>query len=280
MLSRAEPRTIFQHPWRIAALVGVVANLTYHFVHSRIGAPTLTVAEVADSYRTLFTPAGYAFALGALVYGALLVYAVLALLPAQMEVRLHDRVAPWLLLGSALASTWLSLFADQQLGPSTLILLAALACAAIIYSTVSDHLVSEHLSHLWRVPFGLWVGWLSMMALVNLNLGLASADWHGAPLSEPLWTTVLLVAAAGLAVAVSALFLDPVVPFVVAWMSFAIAVAHFEDSTWVGIVATLVALKSAWLGVRLSLFSGLPIPRAEREQIEAMLRFVPSRGKA
>lgn len=275
MLSQAEPRTIFQHPWRIAALVGVVANVTYNFAYAKLSTGA-TVADVSDAYPTLFTPAGYAFGIWGLIYGSTLLYAVMALLPKQMDVLMHDRVAPWLLLTNALASLWVSLFTQGQLGPSTLIILATALSAAIMYSMVSDHLVSEHLSHWWRLPFGLWAGWLAVATLANLNIALVAGGFE----AGPLWTTLLLVGAGMVAVAVSALFLDPVVPFVIAWAALAIAVVHFSDSTWVGLVASVVALKSALLGIRLTAFSGLKLPRAEREQIEAMLRFVPARTKA
>lgn len=280
MMTAAEPKTIFQHPWRLASLIGVVANVTYNFVYSRVGAPTLTVADVSHAYPTLFTPAGYAFAIWGVIYGASLVYSVIALLPKQLGVLMHDRVAPWMLLTNALASLWVSLFSQEQLGPSTLIIAATLVCAIVMYAMVSDHLVSEHLSHWWRVPFGLWLGWLSVASLANLNVAFSAAGWHGFPLSEPLWTSVLLVFSGLVAVAVGGLFLDPVVPFVVAWAAFAIAMANAEQSSWVAFVAILVALKSLFTGLRLSLFSSLPIPRAHRERIEAMLRFVPARSRA
>lgn len=279
MLSAAEPRTIFQYPWRIAALVGVVGNIAYNFVYARVGAPRLTVGDVSRAYPTLFTPAGYAFAIWGVIYGTTLLYAVLALQPKQLGVVMHDRVAPWLLLTNALASLWVSLFSQQQLGPSTLIITATLVSAVVMYSTVSDHLVSEHLSHWWRLPFGLWLGWLSVATLANFNLAFAAAGWHGFPLSEPAWTSVLLVFAALVAGGVGVLFLDPVVPFVVAWAAFAVAVAHFEESTWVGVVALLVTAKCAWGGLRWSLFNAIPMSRAHREEVESLLRFGPVRRR-
>lgn len=271
--SHAEPKSIFQHPWRIASLVGVVANITYNLVAARLDPGARTVAEVSDSHPTLFTPAGYAFTIWGIIYGASLVYAIMALMPSQWSVRFHDRVAPWLLLTNALASLWVSLFMADQLGPATLIIIATLTCCVFMYSLASDYLILEHLSHFWRLPFGLWLGWLSVATLANIDIALSAAGFGG---DSVLWTCALLLAASVVSVATAALFLDPVVPFVIAWAAAAIAVAHFEDSTLVGVVATLVALKAASLGVRLSFFSSLRIPRGEREKIERSLRYVPT----
>jgi len=110
MLSQAQPKTILQYPWRIASLVSVFANVTFNVVNGRFGASGSTVADVSDKYPTLFTPAGFAFAIWGLIYGATLLYAVSALLPSQLDVRLHDRVAPWLLATNVLSSLWLLCF--------------------------------------------------------------------------------------------------------------------------------------------------------------------------
>ena len=148
MLSGAEPRTILQRPWRIAALVGVVANITYNFASIHAAGSSMTVAEVSNQRQTLFTPASYVLAIWGVIYGANLLYSVLVLLPSQLEVRFHDRVSPWLLLTNALCSLWVSLFTEHHLGPSTLILSAALVCCVVMYSMASDYLLAEHLSHL------------------------------------------------------------------------------------------------------------------------------------
>jgi len=275
MLSQAEPRTILQYPWRVAALVGVFANVTFNAVNGRIGRPVPSVADVSNAHPTLFTPAGYAFAIWGLIYGATLLYAVSALLPSQLDVRMHDRVAPWLLATNVLSSLWVAVFTTEHFVPSLLIIVATLVCCVAMYSIASDHLVSEHLSHFWRLPFGLWMGWLGVATLANLCLTMSAAGLAAWPVSAPVWTAILLVFAGVVAVSISALFLDPVVPLVVSWATAAIAVEHWQDSSLVAVVASLVAVKTLLMGARLLAFSNLPLPRSERERVEHDLRFVP-----
>ena len=274
MYTQAQPRTILDHPWRIAALVAVVANITFHCVNGRIGSHAQTLAEVSDKYPSLFSLASYGSAIWGVLYGATLLYAVLALVPSQLEVRLHDRVAPWLLLLNALASLWISLYTTEQLGPSVLIMAAMLTTSGVMYAIASDHLMGEHLSHWWRVPFGLWLGWLTVASISNLTTALSSAGWQGWPLSEPIWTAILLGVVAAVALAVNVLFLDPALPFVVSWAAAAIAVAHWQDSTLVAVVASLVAIKTLLLGARVSMFN-LLLPRRDLETVERTLRLDP-----
>jgi hypothetical protein len=277
MYNSIQARSITAHPWRIAALVATVANITFNLINGHLGAPTPSVAEISERHPTLLTPASFGFAIWGVIYGATLLYAMFALLPSEAQVRVHDRVAPWLTVLNALASLWVALFTVEQLGPSVLISAAMLAAAFMIYTIVSDHIVSEHLSRWWRAPFGLWVGWLSVALLVNLNVALVAAGWSGWP-STALWASAALVLAAIGAHSVGALFLDPILAFVVAWAAIAIGGQHLHESALLATVSIAVALKCIWLGTRLLAFSTLPIPRSLREGAERQLRFSPSRA--
>jgi translocator protein len=270
--------TVLDHPWRIAALVGVIANVTFNLLNGRIGDSVPSIADVSDKYATLFTPAGYAFAIWGVIYGGTLTYSVLALMPSQFDVQFHDRVAPWLLLTNALASLWVALFTAEHLGPSLLIILAALTSAVVMYAMVSDHILSEHISHYWRLPFGLWLGWLAISSLAHLSLSLGAGGLDFA-VSSPWFTVALLLLASLVTVGVSTLFLDPVLPLVTSWATISIAVAHFGDSTLVGVVALLIGIKSLALGARLLAWSNLPMSPLRRERIEFALRFMPERAK-
>jgi hypothetical protein len=279
MLTQPQPKTILQYPWRIAALVSVFANVTFNVVNGRFGGSGATVADVSDKYPTLFTPAGFAFAIWGLIYGTTLLYAVSALLPSQLDVRLHDRVAPWLLATNVLSSLWVVCFTTEHFLPSLLVIVAILICTIVMYKVTSDHLVTEHLSHFWRLPFGLWMGWLGVAALANLCLTAAASGMDAWPVSAAAWTAILLVFAGVVAISISSVFLDPVVSLVVSWATAAIAVAHWQDSSLVAVVAALVALKTLLIGVRLLAFSSLPLARRERERMEYELRRMPPRSR-
>jgi hypothetical protein len=211
------------------------------------------------------------------IYACTFLYAAVALVPTELETRLHDRIAPWLVLLNSLGALWIALFSAEQLGPSVLICAAMLAASLSLYAIASNHIVGEHLSRFWRVPFGLWLGWLTVLLLANLNVAMTAAGWDGWP-SAALWASLMLLGAAVVAHAVGALFLDPTVAFVVAWTAIAIAGEHAHESTLATFVSLIIALKCTWLGTRLLAFNTLPIPRDFREAIERQLRFNPARA--
>jgi len=274
MSPSTQPRTFLAHPWRIGALAATIANITFGYVNGHAGGHS--VAEIDARYPSLFAPADYAAVVWGFIYGATLLYALFALLPSEFTTRMHDRLAPWLVVLNALASLWVALFTAEQLGPSVLICGAMLTAAAVLYTSASDHINTEHLTRWWRVPFGLWLAWLSVALLANFNAALTAVGLTGWSFS-PIWTSLLLLAMAVLAHSVGGLFLDPVLPFVAAWAALAIGAGHSHESTLVTVVAIAVAVKCLWLGTRLLAFSTLPLPRTVRDALERPLRLGPAR---
>ncbi len=275
MHTQIQQRSVLEHPWRIAALVAVVLNVTFNYVNEWLGEHTRNVSQVSQAYPTAFTPAGYAFAIWGVIYGATLLYAVMALLPSQHDVRLHDRVAPWLVATSALASLWISLFTAEHLGPSVLIILAMLTACGFMYAIATEHLKSERLSAWWRVPFALWLGWLSVATIANISVALVAAGWDGSPLGAPVWAAIMLCVAAGIALGLNIAFRDPVVPLVVAWAAAAIAVERWDDSTLVAVVGMLVALKCLLWAATTLLLQAYPIPKKYLAAAQRAARLTP-----
>ena len=276
MHTQAAYRSILDHPWRIAALLGIVANLVVNYASSAGMYHSMNVADTSDRYASLFTPAGYAFSIWGVIYGSTLVYAVAALLPSQWDVRMHDRVAPWLLLTNVLAGVWLALFTSEALGPSVLVILAMLIATGLAYSIASEHLASEHLSRRWRAPFSLWLGWLALASLANLSIALVAAWGSDSFFGGQVFTCLLLLAAATFALLVNAAASDPIVPLVIAWGATAIAVARWEEATLVAVVAALVAIKAVLWTITTLVFKFFPIPARYQRAADKALHYDPS----
>jgi hypothetical protein len=274
MATLTQQRSPLNHPWRIASLVAVVTNATFGFAEAHL-MPGPSVAEVSDRYANPSTPAGYAFAIWGLIYGATFAYAVFALLPAQLRVRMHDRTAPWLTLLNALAIAWILLFSAEQLMASLLVVSAMLAASAVCYVIASQHLDSERLPHWWRAPFSLWLGWIGVAAVANLGAVITAAGWDGMPISSTLWATLMVLLVAVAASIVNVAFGDGIVPLVVAWAAVAIAAAHFHESTLLGIVAAVVAFKATFWGATTFVLSLFPIPRHYRVIAARAARYSP-----
>jgi hypothetical protein len=274
MYTQAESHSLLDHPWRIAALVTIVANVTLSYASEWLYGQSM--AAITDRYQTLLVPADYAFGIWGLIYGATLAYAVLALLPSQLSVRFHDRVAPWLLATNVLSSVWIALYSSEQLPLSVLVMLLLLGTSAVSYKLASEHLKLERLNRWWRAPFALWFGWLAVAMLVSVSVAIAAAGWDGWPVSETAWTVVMLGVAATIALGCHMGFRDPIVALVVSWATAAVAIEHWRASTLVGIVATLVAVKTLLWGVTTLVFEFFPMPLRYRRAAGQALRYDPA----
>lgn len=245
-LNPHEP-SVFDRPWRLAAVVAVVLNVAFSAFNDRIGTH-LDVAEMSRAYPTLFTPAGYAFAIWGVIYAASLMYALASLRPSQLSALIHDRQARWLVLTNGLAALWVGLFTREQLALSVLVIVMMLGACIVMFLRAHDEQQQTILQGAWRIPFGLWLGWISVATIANVSVLLVSLGWNGA-LSPAFWTVLMLLVAGVLAVLVSGRFRDATFPLVITWATLAIAVARAPSERVLAAIAGVVALVSfvaAW----------------------------------
>lgn len=234
---------------RIAAFVVTVANVVFNFVHDSLGLPGSDMVTITDRHSTLFRPAGYAFSIWGVIFAVSIAYTVVALLPSQRGVRLHDRVAPWLVVSGVLQSAFVLVYRQDLQGFGFLVVLANWAVALVLFLLADAEVTRDGLAPIYRTPFALLLGWISVATLASGSLALAALGYRGQPLSEELFTLGLLLVASLMPWVTSVVYKDAVVPFVVSWAGFAIAIQSFQDSTLVGSAAFLLGLVMLLLGL-------------------------------
>lgn len=124
--------------------------------------------DISDKYKTLVTPAGWAFSIWGLIY--LLEMAAIcfvAYTPASHV--FADFTAPWL-VANALQATWALAFAHEKLGVAAVLLtgIAAAMCECVRVLTCGDAEMSDRLFVL--LPVALHAGWVCAAALVSWNV--------------------------------------------------------------------------------------------------------------
>ncbi len=101
-----------------------------------------------------------------------------------------------------------------------------------------------------KLPFSIYLGWISVATIVNVSVVLEKNHWEGFGLSGPAWAVIMLCAGTLLAVVVSFPFRDCRYPLVFMWAFTAIALEHKDtNSVFItGLVtACLLLLYSIWL---------------------------------
>jgi tryptophan-rich sensory protein len=158
-----------------------------------------TTAEVSGRFPLLITPPGYVFGIWGVIYGGLIGYAIYQALPAQRDNPRLRRVALPFILSCAANSTWLLLWHHNRYGltlGAMLGLLLALITIDLRLGRLRGGALVERL--LVRLPFSIYLGWVSVATIVNATVALTAAGWQGGDVSPEAWTAGLLAVGAGL----------------------------------------------------------------------------------
>jgi len=210
---------------RFAAFAALVINVTFDRLLDVVGG-TPSVAAVSARYPTLFTPAGYAFAIWGLIYAAFFAYAVYQLMPSQAERGVHERLVRPFIAYNLLGALWLYAFRREWLAASVVVILGMLIAGAVMYVRAQRAVDSGELAGAWRFPFRIYLGWISVATIANVAVMLVSQGWRGGRWSEAAWAESMIGVAAVLGLAVGYRYRDPVYPSVIAWATAAIYVAR------------------------------------------------------
>lgn len=238
--------------------VAVVLAALAQVVGSPVGtalADGRSVGEVSDTYATVVTPAGYAFAIWGVVFAGCLAWAVYQALPAQRSRSVHRR-AGWPLVVAFTANTVWEVGFPQD-GRWVLASLVLIVVVVVATAVAVGRLQELELTGLDRVlptmVASLLLGWVTIATVANA----AIVGVHlGAPTDTALARAagiVALVAAAAVVLDVTMRLRTAAGPFALAagWGVLAVARAEpplpVELAAWAALAIIVVGLLlQAW----------------------------------
>ncbi|MEQ9441594.1 MAG: tryptophan-rich sensory protein [Cyclobacteriaceae bacterium] len=228
--------------WGVLALFAITILMNY--LSQSILFDGQTIGTVSDKYSTLITPAGYAFSIWGLIYLTLGAYVYYQAFQANPAHNIFDRIAPPLILNLIANSLWLVAFQSEYITLSVVFMLVILATLIVItIQWVKDRSLPIRLKTKLRIPFSLYLGWISVATIVNLSVLAKYTNWNVLGLSEPTWVVIMTTAGATLAIFVLLATRDVVYPLVLVWAYIAIAVAQPDNQLiltaalgWAGIL--------------------------------------------
>ncbi|MGN7764670.1 tryptophan-rich sensory protein [Paenibacillus sp. 22594] len=210
-----------------------------------------STSEISDRYHTLLTPAGYAFSIWSLIY---LLLAGFIIYPFRQGTSSRDSVRPisiWFVLSCIFNMGWLFLWHYLYIELSLAVMVLMLITLIVIYRKTRS-ITSPTPGEQWlvKLPFSLYLGWISVATIVNVSVVLEKNHWDGFGLSDPTWAVIMLCVGTLLAVIVSFPYRDSIYTLVFVWAFIAIALEHKDTGSVfiTGLVAAgLLLLYSIWL---------------------------------
>jgi len=209
-------------------VLAVVGTIAINGLANALPLNGLTTGEISDRFDVYFVPAGYVFSIWGLIYLALIAFAVYQALPAQRENPRLRRVGYLFAVSCVANVAWLFLWHYERF------LLTVVAMGTLLLSLIAIYLrlgigrtrVPAAERWLVRVPFSIYLGWVTVATIANVTSLLDYVNWSGWGVSPEAWTVIMLVAATGIASAVSLTRGDVAYMLVIVWAFAGIGVKH------------------------------------------------------
>jgi translocator protein len=234
--------------WNLVFFVGVIIVNVLAVTLPLGGNST---GEISDKYKTYMTPAGYAFSIWSLIYlllAGFVIYQFRSYTSSRDSVR---AISFWFILSCVFNMSWLFLWQYLYIELSLIAMVLMLISIIVIYQRTRQ-IANPTSGEKWliKLPFSIYLGWISVATIVNVSVVLEKNHWDGFGLSGITWAVIMLCVGTLLAVLVSYPNRDSIYPLVFVWAFIAIALEHREANA-VFVTGTLTAglllLYSIWL---------------------------------
>lgn len=225
-----------------------VAVLVVNYLATALPIAGRTPGDVSDMFPTLFTPAGFTFAIWGVIYLLLLGFVIYSARFWGRPVPVFLQKTGWLFVLSCAANiAWLLAFHHLQIGLSMLLMLLLLGSLLAIYLRIATEDAAQH--WLVRLPFSIYLAWVTVATIANSSILLTHLGWGGEPGGAQFWTVVMLAAAVGIGLWALLARRDFGFALVIVWALFGIFSKRTNDiSTVDGVVEIATASGMALLG--------------------------------
>ncbi|MCM3151889.1 TspO/MBR family protein [Priestia megaterium] len=202
--------------------IGLAITLLVNYLANAIPIGGKTTAEASAQVPTLFTPAGYAFAIWGVIYLLLTIWVIRQFFAREDQKEIYARIGIWFFLNCLLNSAWIFIFQNDYYKLSLLVMLFILGTLMIVYSIIQH---SRMTTWFMRLPISLYLGWISVATIVNVFVVFqANGIQRLLGLNELAWTIIMLLVGAVLGIMFTLKNRDAVYPLVFIWAYIAIAV--------------------------------------------------------
>ena len=230
-------------------MLTVVALIVMNVLANALPLNGISTAKISDSFKVLFVPAGYVFAIWGLIYIGLLAYGIYQALPAQREnPRLRRAAAPFV-VGSLANIAWLFFWHYGVFVLTVVAMLILLASLIMVYLRLGVNQVEVSKGERWLVhmPFSIYLGWISVATIANITDLLWYLGWNGFGLAPEIWAVIMLAVAVVLAFLMALRRGDVAYLLVLAWAFAGIAVKQagtpvVSTAAWIATGLVLVAV--------------------------------------
>ncbi|OBX27174.1 hypothetical protein LX77_02684 [Gelidibacter algens] len=227
--------------------IALVSTIIINYLSNTGAINNTTIGEVSNGLNSLFTPAGYAFAIWGFIYLLLLGFIIYQGRSLFVKVRDDDfvlKIGWWFVISCMANSAWVFLWLYGYTGLSCIFIFLLLFSLLKIVMNNAMELWDAPMSviaFLWW-PFVFYSGWVTVASIANVSSYLIKIEWDGFGMSEEAWTIFMILGALIVNLLVTWTRNMREFALVGAWALIAIAYSNYEIETTIAYIAGGAAL--------------------------------------
>lgn len=231
---------------QIVVLLSIILTIFVNTLANTLPINGLNTGEISDRFNVYFVPAGYVFSIWGLIYIGLILYGIFQAMPQQKENPRLRATGWWIALGGLANSVWIFLWHYEQFPLTIIAMLVLLGTLIITYLRLRPGSEPVAGSEKWlvRLPFSIYLGWITVATVANVTSVLDYVKWDGFGIAPVTWMQIILVAVLLIAALMNFIRRDIGFAAVILWALAGISIKHaaipaVAIPTW--ITFTLVA---------------------------------------
>lgn len=232
---------------KIITLITFVAMIVVNALSAVLPINGVTPGQVSDSYPNLFAPPGFTFSIWGLIYLLLSLYVIYMLAADKAPAALICKVDVLFSLSSLANVIWVLSWHNKMIPLSMILMVIILVCLILIMRlvTAETRLLSE--KFFIKLPFAVYLGWITVAAIANATVLLVSLGWDGFGISEQIWTAIILAVSAVIGILAGIRFKSIAYLLVLIWAYTGILLKHLSITGFSGqypyvIIASIVCM--------------------------------------
>lgn len=226
---------------KLAVLTSVIAMFVVNILSNALPINGLTTAEISDSLVTYFVPAGYVFSIWGVIYLGIVIYLISMFVNFKKE---DMSIAPYVIASSLANTAWIFMWHYQLIYLSVIFMLIILASLIAIALKLNK----PEISLVKKIPFNIYLGWISVASIANIAGALYTANWNGFGIAPEIWSAIMIVIATVLAV-LALIKKNVAYTLVILWALVGIVV-KFQG------ISNIVTIVGVFASVAITLFMG------------------------
>jgi hypothetical protein len=240
---------------QVSVILTILATIVINVLANALPINGLNTGQISDRFRVYFVPAGYAFSIWGVIYLGLIAFAIFQALPSQQDNPRLRAAGGWICLSGLANISWIFLWHYEQFLLTLIAMLALLVTLIVTYLRLRTGRTAVPTAETWlaRLPFSIYLGWITVATVANVTTVLAYLKWDGFGIAPEIWMGIVLAAVLVIAALMNFTRRDVAYALVILWGLAGIAVKHAAVvavvvPTWITFALVVLSLAAAfWL---------------------------------